>query len=74
MRVGVLAMLAGCVVVHVDAPRALPVYECAAEDGSGRTVTMPYAGDPVDLSEHFADEPGGLWSCGAPSNEGSAAR
>jgi hypothetical protein len=46
----------------VEAPRA-PVYECAAEDGSGRTVRVEYSGDPVRLSEGLADEPGGLWSC-----------
>jgi hypothetical protein len=40
-----------------------PVYECAAEDGSGRTVRVEYGGDPVRLSEGLADEPGGLWSC-----------
>ena len=62
MRALVLILLASCVVVHVSPPRA-PVYDCAAEDGSGRTVRVAYSGDPVRLSEGFADEPGGLWSC-----------
>jgi hypothetical protein len=62
MRALVLLLLASCVVVRVSSPRA-PVYDCAAEDGSGRTVRITYAGDPVELSEGLADEPGGLWSC-----------
>ena len=63
MRALVLMLLASCVVVHVSAPPRAPVYECAAEDGSGRTVRVKYSGDPVRLSEGLADEPGGLWSC-----------
>lgn len=55
-------LLASCVTVRISAPRA-PVYECAAEDGSGRVVRVEYSGDPVKLSEGIADEPGGLWSC-----------
>ena len=59
----IASWLTGCVIVRVSTPRAAPVYECAAEDGSGRTVRVAYAGDPVRLSEGLADEPGGLWSC-----------
>lgn len=39
------------------------VYQCDAEDGTGRTVEFCYDGDPTDISEGLADEPGGLWSC-----------
>ncbi len=65
MRALVLILLASCVVVRVSAPlrERAPVYDCQAEDGSGRTVRVAYAGDPVKLSEGLADEPGGLWSC-----------
>lgn len=60
-----LVALTSCVTVRVEAPRPerSPVYDCQAEDGSGRVVRVEYAGNPVDLSEGLADEPGGLWSC-----------
>ena len=63
MRALVLILLASCVVVRVSAPPRAPIYDCQAEDGSGRTVRVAYAGNPVDLSQGLADEPGGLWSC-----------
>ena len=44
MRALVLMLLASCVVVHVSAPPRAPVYECAAEDGSGRAES----GDSAD--------------------------
>lgn len=62
-----LAFLAACGQPLAGAGLDLPfldvVYECDAEDGTGRVLELCYDSGGVALSEALADEPGGLWSC-----------